>query len=767
MRLEFFSALQQNLSRVGSFYTKIYQNVSTVRAALHSRYGEREGFPEELDYYEGEDLFGALLELRTIMSQLEWYGEVNRRGFQRIFTKMAKIDQLNSMSSSQAEAADATPFANRRKLAQDVEPVDRSIKALIKAKVLDEANLLSPSRGLSGDIASNLSATLLAKADQAIRNDDASIMAEVIVEAGAQRRGTEDENFQRLLLELLHRSISYKSRANIEVLLSRVTSLQDLHSPIQDNCIHRLIVSIGRSKVLNAQRVKQSLANGALEISPGVTPGSSPNLSPWPSKSRERHRDVKTMDLESSSLLDFFLDKLCEDQRSSIREKDALGRTPLHHAAHYGLTEICKELVRRMGEWGYHDLSQGFDHSALRDSEGLSPLHLSVIGGHAETTKALLEVGKTYDQTPLGSRARISDSTSVNPTTLAVIADHVNIVQMLLESSSDVNQRGEHGETALHFAARLGRVDCARILSDAISSRKANIDVKEEHSGWTPLFMAAAEGHLAIVEHLLAAGADSKVLDLQGWTAVEHAALRGHLVVARKLSDGGTAAHNFVAGARDANSSLKSSGEAYNDARSIGSAKKAIKTATFPSSERPLSDHSMILVNLGSMDTRRDIGSVSLDPETLADAKGPAFESAYSVVVSARGATGHPTVIDLPALEDLRTNPIAFTTSDVTKVKLLFDIVPTNARNSGSAIGRGVALLGSIKPGVGANKSSLEGYLSVPILAFNSLEVIGSVNFNFLVINPFSHPNLAAMTVDDYWKSTGPTRIVGHRGTYE
>jgi glycerophosphodiester phosphodiesterase len=179
---------------------------------------------------------------------------------------------------------------------------------------------------------------------------------------------------------------------------------------------------------------------------------------------------------------------------------------------------------------------------------------------------------------------------------------------------------------------------------------------------------------------------------------------------------------------------------------------------------RYLQKESLVLVSLGSMDTRKIVDAVKLEAIPLADAHATQLDTALSVVVSASGATGEPTVIDLPIQENISTDPISFRTSDASKVKLLFDIVPTYAGAHDRIVGRAVALLSSMKPAIGSKRMSLQGDVSVPIVSANTLEVIGVVNFNFLIIHPFSHPNMAITEQHTYWKKMAGPQIIGHRG---
>jgi glycerophosphodiester phosphodiesterase len=178
---------------------------------------------------------------------------------------------------------------------------------------------------------------------------------------------------------------------------------------------------------------------------------------------------------------------------------------------------------------------------------------------------------------------------------------------------------------------------------------------------------------------------------------------------------------------------------------------------------RYLKNETMILVSLGSMDMRKDVAAVKLDRIPIAEAHSTQLDTALSVVVSASGAQGEPTIIDLPVQDNISTEPMVFTAVDASKVKLYFDIVPTYAGSEEQKVGRGVAILSSMKQAIGLKRMNLQGDVSVPIMS-TSLEVIGCVNFNFLIITPFSHPNMGITAKQTYWKELSSTMVIGHRG---
>ena len=169
----------------------------------------------------------------------------------------------------------------------------------------------------------------------------------------------------------------------------------------------------------------------------------------------------------------------------------------------------------------------------------------------------------------------------------------------------------------------------------------------------------------------------------------------------------------------------------------------------------------MVLVRLGSADARTNELVVSLNRIPLADAHRTQLDTALSLIIHATGATGDPFVVDLPAQEN---EPFEFTTRDARAVKLYFDLVPTYAGSRENVLGRGVAMLGSVRPGIGDSRSGLRGDVMVPIVAAQGLEVLGEVRFNFVTVTPFKHPNLGITEERTYWKSMTSPTVIGHRG---
>ncbi|CAM9661569.1 unnamed protein product [Sphacelaria rigidula] len=70
-----------------------------------------------------------------------------------------------------------------------------------------------------------------------------------------------------------------------------------------------------------------------------------------------------------------------------------------------------------------------------------------------------------------------------------------------------------------------GQVDCARTLK-ALSGAEFMVQPKDK-AGWTPLMVAAGNGHTPFMRFLLEEGADPRIASESGRTAMHRAAARG------------------------------------------------------------------------------------------------------------------------------------------------------------------------------------------------------------------------------------------------
>ncbi|KUI73895.1 Glycerophosphodiester phosphodiesterase GDE1 [Cytospora mali] len=766
---EFFFALDRNLEDVDSFYNKKFSDACRRLKLLQDRYGKMPDV-SDLDVDETEELMGALLELRSQFRKLQWFGEINRRGFVKITKKLdKKVPNSATQHRYIATKVDPKPFAKDNTIARLLNDINKWLSALGDAKNIDDNRSERSIRSLGRASAKAMLAvpsSLLDQLDQAIRDDDVKA---VEARLGQANLTLSETPAQSLLLNLLQRSISARSKSSIGYLLSYIKSLDEVDDINERNCIHRLVIHIGRTKIASIRENEAPaypFPSGNHYASQYITPATSPSLPP---NSHLKENQLLNKDDEAVQILIYLLEKIREDQRPALSSRDSFGRLPLHYAAQFGFVVVCQIIMAKMQEWGQFHVEEGIDAPDWQDKEGNAPLHLAVIGGHALTTQALLQgenwLGPNEDKKAM--RRAISKSSAV--LAIATKSNFKSIVKLLVDAGVDINWQDSSGETALHIAARFGHDECARILIEGTEEQKADLELFEKNFNWTPLHIAAVDGHLPMAKLLVNAGANVDKPDSSGWVAREHAALRGHLELAQLLKENSNVDEIALESTNsdDGNTTTTETStpevSSLGDRRSNGtSSRVAEPVKSF--GHRYLKEESLVLVSLGSMDMRRDVDAVKLDRVPLNEAHTTQLDTALSVVISANGAHGEPTIIDLPVHENISTEPIVFTTKDATKVKLLFDIVPTYSGNEKNKIGRGVALLSSVRPSVGSKRMNLQGDVCVPVMSSATLEVIGTVNFNFLVVTPFSHPNMEVTSEQTYWKKLASTMVIGHRG---
>lgn len=767
--------MDRNLEDVDQFYNKKYADAARRLKLLHDRYGRFPDAANGIDRDEVEDLIGALLELRGQLRKLQWYGEVNRRGFVKITKKLDKKVAQNSTQRRYLESkVDPKQFATNVELTETMKTVNDWLSKLGDVKIRDDNSSTHSSHSLkraSSKAMMSLPAGILDSVDQAIRLDDVFMLNELLARATKSADDSEANLPPILMLNLLQRGITCRAKACIDQLLARIDTLNEGDDINKRNCIHRLIVSTGRSKPSDdGEPLADPLQETGFDTMHYIKPAAPPTLAP-PSSSTKEFDGVThfSRDDKVVVLLEYLLDKLRPQQRDALYARDIYGRMPLHYAAQYGFVVICQVIISRMQAWDQFEVSEGIDAPFWQDVDGYAPLHLGVIGGHPVTTRTLLEAEDWRGASDRKAAVRKHMAKSGEVLALAVKANFVVIVKLLVEAGVDLDYQDDQGETALHVAARFDHTECASILLEGGDSQKANTEIGENTFGWTPLFIACVDGRIGVVELLIEAKVDLERPDLSGWTAKEHAALRGHMEIAKLLATLTTSPSSAAFGSPPTKPSSsvspnRSLAERKSNGTANGNGATRVTEPVKTYGHRYLTKETMILVSLGTMDARKAVEAVNLDRIPLTDAHSTQLDTALSVVVSASGADGDPAIIDLPVQDNVSTEPIVFTALDATKVKLRFDIVPTYAGSNDQIVGRGVALLSTIKPSMGSKRVTLQGDVAVPIMAANTLEVIGSVNFNFLIITPFTHSNMTIRGDLTYWKKMASTMVIGHRG---
>jgi hypothetical protein len=200
-------------------------------------------------------------------------------------------------------------------------------------------------------------------------------------------------------------------------------------------------------------------------------------------------------------------------------ERDLRVYAGLHDAAARG---DAAEIEKLVGEGEKPD---------IQDANSRTPLHVAAFLRKHPAARALLR---------LGANPNALDAQRYDIVTIAAVQDDLEMLKIALDAGGNPrNITSPYDGTALIAAAHLGHLDVVRMLIAA----KAPLN-HVNNLGWTALLEAVVLGngganHTAIVEALVAAGADVHVADRQGTTALGHARTRGYSQIARILERAG------------------------------------------------------------------------------------------------------------------------------------------------------------------------------------------------------------------------------------
>ena len=108
---------------------------------------------------------------------------------------------------------------------------------------------------------------------------------------------------------------------------------------------------------------------------------------------------------------------------------------------------------------------------------------------------------------------------------------HVEAAKKLLAAKADVNARDDEDYSALHGAALRGN----KALVEVLLAHGADVNARDKTYLATPLHLAVRAGHAGAAEALLAANADTQAKDKYGRTPLAYAESAGKEDIAKML----------------------------------------------------------------------------------------------------------------------------------------------------------------------------------------------------------------------------------------
>ncbi|NP_899192.1 transient receptor potential cation channel, subfamily N, member 1 [Danio rerio] len=213
---------------------------------------------------------------------------------------------------------------------------------------------------------------------------------------------------------------------------------------------------------------------------------------------------------------------------AEVNAEQENGETALHVAARHGSLQMIRALIQEGGD------------PRWRSRVGESPLHVAVRHCHAHVVQEILTF-LTNEKSRRDAELCVCEGNQDGETALHLAAElrtdalhqpeeDITIIQILMEHQADITAvTRQTGETPLHYSARVGNTAVLQEMLRNVPTNQIQTAInKHSKNGWSPLLLAADQGHTEVVKILLQNNARVDVFDEEGKAAIHLAAQRGH-----------------------------------------------------------------------------------------------------------------------------------------------------------------------------------------------------------------------------------------------
>ncbi|RHZ48190.1 uncharacterized protein CDV56_100746 [Aspergillus thermomutatus] len=690
-------SLERGINTISDFHDDKYQFLLKREDGIRRKFGlplERGEWlvGERLGCCQLEELLRAIIELREDFQKLQWYFRVNTEAINRVYSKLDRCSGLSGPLHQQRSKWLERKADRDAVCARDAE-ILRNLTAEIRRSLAlpgsrpETLHRQSTQHGVIPDLLCCIT-------------EDQSSQLSAFLEKLSLDYGAHSPRFRELVYDMAGLSLTYGAKNSVNFFLFE--AFQKYGVEIDNGILIHMICLLGRSGTLGGY-------NGVNITSPCG------------------HK--KRRDEVMASCFFHTVQRLGHQKKDVFLAKDAIGRNCLHYSALYRLQVICQSIL----EPARRDRSYALRLILSVDSQGYTPLHYAVIDNHLAITDMFLAAldleGETSEKTTKDLVTLLDELLFI-----AIRYQFRDIVYLLGKRHSGCDTQSPEGETALYVAAQTGN---EKVVDFLLSTGWVKyIDAAETARGWTPLFIACAQGHQAVTKLLLQAGARQDIVDDIGWTSKEHAALRGHLIVAEML---------------DSWSTLNLPGSPSS---------MHVKPVSGAQVHLP-PDYSYVIINLGATRKGNQAKAVVFNPNSEGYI---CTGGSLALEVSVSEGNDTSRAVELPILNDMVNEPFTFPVSDPDKTWLAFMLYRAGSLHTGgrALLGSGVALLKSLSDCFGTDRESLIRERTIPILSKDTLILLGTVTFTFLIASPMAPLNISARGTPTF--TTSSLQLVGHRG---